>query len=252
MLGNAMRIVTMCTLAFAICGERVGKTQKTMLSKTSRRWLAKSLLLGASVHAASGFGQPAHSASGVGRPTGVRALEPLKERIEDEPLTPYQIIRDTHTENYLKGGNEKHFEELWLAVMVKEGHKLLAKINDETSFQENEAEWKALEDDVREFQKWQEEARERYHSISHKLRTPAEIRALETLKGAMNDPVSKLLQAQRNVKAEKILDLLDAAEHGAHFVVDGIIWEDYDSSILAEILQRMKGKHLQNLWLGTT
>jgi len=30
-----MRIVTMCTLAFAICGDRVGKTSKTVPSKTS-------------------------------------------------------------------------------------------------------------------------------------------------------------------------------------------------------------------------
>jgi len=52
-----MRIVTISTLAFAICGERKGKTSKTVPSDTStnRRWLAKSLLLGASVQAATGF-----------------------------------------------------------------------------------------------------------------------------------------------------------------------------------------------------
>jgi len=75
-----MRIVTMCTLACATCGDRVGKTSEAVPSKTStnRRLLAKSLLLGASVQAASGFVQPPHPARGLGRPAGVRPHEPLK------------------------------------------------------------------------------------------------------------------------------------------------------------------------------
>jgi len=233
-----MRIVTMCTLAFAICGDRVGKTSETVPSKTSmnRRWLAKSLLLGASVHAASGF-----LPSGVGRPARVRALEPLRERIEDEPHAPGE-----DSQPMVLKGSQDQIDELLLSVMLAKGLELLTKINDEISFQGNEAEWKAVGDDVREFKKWQEDARGRYHSLHHKLTTPVGIRALETLKGAMHDPVSKQLQAQREVKAAKISDLLDAAEH------DISIAEDYDPSIWGHFLQTRNGKQLQNLWQRTT
>jgi len=95
MHGKAMRIVTMCTLAFEICGGRMKdeekeeeKISRTMPLKTptkgssTSRLLAKGLVMGAAVHPASGFGQPAlvtsvHPASGFGRPGGSRALEPL-------------------------------------------------------------------------------------------------------------------------------------------------------------------------------
>jgi len=236
----------MCTLAFAICGERTNaeekeeeKTSRTMPSKTSTngRWLAKSLLLAASVHAASGFGQPAHSARGFGRPAEVRALEQLKgwgrDTINDEPHDPSEEWR-TDAENYLKRGNTMT-DKFFLGVMVETGHKLLAKINDESSFPENEAGWKALEDDVRDFQKWQEEARELYISGVFRPRRRAGIRAPDAWKGAINDPVSKFLQAQREVKTAQILNVLDAAE--------------LSGPKIKNHLQRMK---LENLWRSAT
>jgi len=350
-----MWIVTMCTLALAICGERAGKTSQTVPFKTwrNRRWLVKSLLLGASVHAASGFVQPPHPARGLGRPAGsvrlnyiedephapwadslgsvrlgrpagVRARELLKERIEGEPYAPWadslgsvrlgrppvvralkplewlpkaesylkvvatQLMRslsrslsrvsrslrrttgkiedalfaaerikdvlvvaevrhrlegqDVPWEEWkpqlkieLKDLNRKNLEELWLSVMVEnavsdaeEGHELLANIDDDTSFISSRAGWKALEDDVRAFQKWREYARERSDTIYHKFTTPAGVLALETLKGTMIDPLSSLHQAQRLAKSRKILDVLDAAEFGHHFNADGIPWEEYE------------------------
>jgi len=330
-----MRIVTMCTLAFAICGDRVEKPSKTVPSKISatRRWLAKSLLLGASVHAASGFVQPPHPAKGFGRPAGLRALEPSKgisDTIKENNIGIAQKVFDAGENNigiaqkvfdagdiedalvvaerigevlvyaevrhrlepgqdvsweeqksqwaiYLQNLNEKDFEELWLDVMVenvkceaKVGYELLAKIDDETSFLSSKAEWKALEDDVRDFQKWRDYARNRYGTIYSKLiKTVAGgrlsetlvgdgARALKTWKGAMN-PLSKLRRSQRWVKAKRILDVLDAAELGRHFNVDGIPWEEYDTDLapgptrypkLMEHLQSMKGKPLKNLWLS--
>jgi len=124
-----MRIVTMCTLAFAICGDRVGKTSETVPSKTStnRRWLAKGLLLGASVHAASGFVQPPHPARGLGRPAGVRALEPLKERIEDDPHFPFEETRPaTQIMRRLSG----FFRQPPLSVLASEYRAALLAIAD--------------------------------------------------------------------------------------------------------------------------
>jgi len=147
--------------------------------------------------------------------------------------------------------------ELLLKYDDETRKELLAKIDDETSFLSSKAEWKALEDDVRVFQKWQEDARERYDTIYHQFTTPAGLRVLESLKGAMNDPLSSIHQAQRLVKAGKILDILDAAEVGQHFNVDGIPWEEFDVDRapgpfrcpkLKEHLQSMKGKPLENLW----
>jgi len=224
MLGKAVRIATMCTLAFAICGERMKaeekeeeKTSRTMPSKTSTngRWLAKSLLLAASVHAASGFGQPAHSASGFGRPAEVRALEQLKgwgsDTIHDEPHDPSEEWR-TEAKNYLKDAGTMN-DKLFLGVMMETGRKLLAKIDDESSFPENEAGWKALEDDVRDFQKWQEEARDLFIS------------------GYQERLGSKFLKSPREVKATQIW-VLDAA--------------GLSGPKLQEHLQRLKEKHLRN------
>jgi len=51
-----MRIVTMCTMAFAICGDRVKKPSKTVPSKISpaRRWLAASTFGKVRVHLGTG------------------------------------------------------------------------------------------------------------------------------------------------------------------------------------------------------
>jgi len=227
-----MRIVTMCTLAFAICGEREGKTSKTVQPKTStnRRLLAKGLLLGASVHAVSGFGQPPHSARALGRPAGVRPLEPLKEwagidtfnkivgmidpqretriqdriketlagaeRLEIGPHDPWAEWRPK-AEVYLLEKDEKKLEELWLDVMflnakrdAAEGQELLSKIQmDQMIIKDDEAKWKALEDDIRDFQYWQQEARERYLTYPT-FKTKDGKKALESLKGVMNHPVT--------------------------------------------------------------
>jgi len=228
-----MRIATVCTLAFAICGERVGTTSQTVPSKTStnRRLLAKGLLLGASGHAVSGFVQPSHPAKALGQPAEVRPLEPLKgwgidtindkiigifdprraarademsdkieealasaERPEDGPHVPWAEWRPK-AEFYLLDGNEKKLEELWLGVLEdnakrdgEEGQELLTKIQiDQMIIKDDEAEWKALEDDIREFQKWQQEARERFLTYPE-FKTENGKRALRSLKGVMNDP----------------------------------------------------------------
>jgi len=96
--------------------------------------------------------------------------------------------------------DEENLEELWPGVMVEnakrdaeEGHELLAKIADKTCFLLSMAECKALEDDVRVFQKWQEYARERYADIYNKFTTPAGVRALERLKTAMDVPARDAL-----------------------------------------------------------
>jgi len=295
-----MRIATVCTLAFAICGERLSAEEKKeeKISHPLWRWFAGSLLLGASVHgerrwnAGSGSGRrPAHttythtgvgrSASRFGRPAGIREREPLKgwgrgrDKI-DEVWRPAWEEWRSNAENYLKGG--RSYKRL-LGVMVEKGYKLLVKIDDETSVHGSEAEWKVLADDVKEFQEWQEDLRNRYHSTDHKLTTFGEGLLDYTLKVAMHDSFSKLLWAQREIKAAKILDVLDAAEHGDHFNVDGIPWEEYDIDPvrsgfswmystaaehddhppspfrflkLKKYLQNMKGKHLQNLWLSAT
>jgi len=267
MLGKAMRIVTMCTLTFAICGERLGDTSGAVLSKTptNRRLFAKSLLLGASVHAASGFGQPAHAASGFRRVlkaatildvkrrkdvqsaehgdkgaivTVDHALAPWSATLEsakrDEPLKsvggffkdgPHAPSEDWEEwgEEFFSGGEDRRLEALFLSEMADKGKKILAKINGELVFTENEAEWKALEDearedDVREFQQWQEQARELYVGSYKVHSTPAGPFVLDTLLSVINDPVSKALQAQREVKAETkaetLSDVVDAAEHG--------------------------------------
>jgi len=142
MLGKAMRIATICTLAFATCGERMDAEEKKE-EKTSdplrRRLLVKSLLLGASMHAVKVFGLPVHSVVRFGRPAGVSALGPLKVAGRDTSNDPWRWKR-----------------------MVEKGNMLLAEINDKSIFYQSDAEWYALEDDVWEFTKWQEEARERY------------------------------------------------------------------------------------------
>jgi len=102
-----MRIVTMCTLAFAICGEREGKISKTVQPKTltNRRLLAKGLLLGASGHAVSGFVQPSHPAKALGQPAGVRPLEPLKgwgiDTINKGKHSPLQMKEEDEMEEAL-------------------------------------------------------------------------------------------------------------------------------------------------------
>jgi len=230
-----MRIVTFCTLAFAICGEREGKTSKTVQPKTStnRRLLAKGLLLGASVHAVSGFGQPPHPARALGRPAGVRPLEPLKEggidtfkkikkmfdptaradrmsnwledalagaeRLEVGPHDPWAEWRPK-AEMLLLEKDEAKLEEFWLDVMernakldAEEGQELLTKIQndqiDEMITKDDEAKWKALEDDIRDFQYWQQEARDRYLTYPT-FKTESGKRVLTSLKGVMNHPVT--------------------------------------------------------------
>jgi len=198
-----MRIATLCTLAFAICAERLKASEKEE-EKTSRRWLAKSLLLGASVHAASGFGQPAHSARGFGRPARVHALEPLKswgsEKVGEVRLKYIEVKRAQKA-----GETPRTIEkaELWAEnAKRREGHELLAKIKHETSFHEDDAEKKVLEGDaredwVREFKQWQVKARKLYLAypgdVEHSgvvFSTPAGIRARELLQDAMNYPVT--------------------------------------------------------------
>jgi len=251
-----MRIVTMCTLAFAICGEREGKTSKTVQPKTStnRRGLAKGLLLGAFVPAASGFGQAPHPARALGRPAGVRPLEPLQEwggidtfnkikgmfdpqqtaradrmsnRIQDAlagserlegfgPHVPWAEWRPK-AEMYLAEKNERKLEELWLVVMednakrdAEEGQELLTKIqNDQMITKDDEAKWKALEDDIRVFQYWQKEARERFLSYPT-FKTEDGKRALTSLKGVMNHPVTldTAKRVDQLLNAEKQHELL--------------------------------------------
>jgi len=140
MLGKAMRIVTVCTLAFAICADRARKTPKTVPSKawTSRRLLAKSLLLGASVQAASGFVHPPHPARGLGRPAGVRPHEPLPFGVR--PHEP------------LKGWGLDSIKEALAAAERLEGEELEEAL---AALVEEEVEsW----DDIRELEKELEEA----------------------------------------------------------------------------------------------
>jgi len=155
MLGRAMRIVTVCTLACAICADRARKTPKTVPSKawTNRRLLAKSLFLGASVQAASGFVPVPHSARGLGRPAGVRPHEPLKGWGRPAGVRPHEPLKGwgrpagVRPHEPLKGWGLDSIKEARAAAERLEGEELEEAV---AALVEDEVEsW----DDIRELQK---------------------------------------------------------------------------------------------------
>jgi len=66
------------------------------------------------------------------------------------------------------------------------------------------------------------------------------------LKGTACTPTFNIHQAQQKEKADKISNILEAAEFGQSFMVDGKPREEYGN--LEEHLQSMKGKTLEDLW----
>jgi len=215
MLGKAMRIVTISTLAFAICGERKGKTSKTVPSDTStnRRWLAKSLLLGASVQAATGFPvRPLGPLNGWGIDTinnkilgifdkepAARAMVGASTRFNNKFLGISDTLADG-SEFYRhlldRGWASRFFSRVLLdnaKLDAEEGEELLAKINNRRIWNRDDngelTFGSALEEDIRDFQTWQQEGRERFLTYP-KFETADGKKALESLFYLMNYPVT--------------------------------------------------------------
>jgi len=248
-----MRIATICTLAFAITGERTKaaekeeeKTLSTMPSKTptkgssTSRLLAKGLVLAAAVHSASGFGQPApgssvHPASGFGRPGGFHdgVFKPVKAKLEAkrdagdfESMLMDGMLNVIAAQTGIKRTNlvprdKQDLEKLWLDVMAEN-----AKRDAEVS-----------EDDVQVFLESQQS------------------RALEPLKGLGLDTIHDMFF--KPFKAE-----FEAAENADDFnrFYRGLLIEDIlndnaakkggDQRVLNRDLLDYDNQDLEKLWLG--